>query len=149
LAIAGNGAERGALEALIDELGVGSRVHLLGHRDDVGALLAAADIFAMPSLWEGLPLALLEAMAAGKPIVASGISGIPEAITSETEGLLTRPGDLGELSAALYRLRTDPALRARLAERAGARARAEFSIEAMTTAYEEIYFKAVAARRSR
>jgi len=146
LVIAGNGSERGALEALIRELGMGERIQLLGHRDDVGDLLAAADIFAMPSLWEGMPLALLEAMAAGKPIVASGISGIPEAITTEAEGLLTRPGNLGELTAALRRLRTDPTLRQRLAQRSAARARTDFSIEAMTTAYEDVYYQALARR---
>jgi glycosyltransferase involved in cell wall biosynthesis len=140
LAIAGNGVERSRLEELVRELAVADRVHLLGHRSDVGDILAAADIFAMPSLWEGLPLALLEAMSAGKPIVASATSGIPEAITPEVDGLLTRPGDLEGLTAALHRLRIDSALRERLAERAAARARAEFSIEAMTTAYEEIYF---------
>ena len=64
------------------ELAVEDRVHLLGHRDNVGDLFAAADIFAMPSLWEGLPLALFEAMRAGKAIVASATSGIPEAIVA-------------------------------------------------------------------
>lgn len=141
LAIAGKGVERNRLEELTRELAVADRVHLLGHRDDVGDLLAAADIFAMPSLWEGLPLALLEAMSAGKPIVASATSGIPEAITPEIEGLLTRPGDLDGLTNAIHRLRVDPALRQRLAEYAAARARAEFSIEAMTTAYEQIYLR--------
>jgi glycosyltransferase involved in cell wall biosynthesis len=146
LAIAGNGPERGALEALISELGVASQVHLLGHRDDIGDLLAGADIFAMPSLWEGLPLSLLEAMSARKPIVASETSGIPEAVVPDIEGLLTRPGDLAELTAALHRLRTDPALRTRLADRAAVRARAEFSIDAMTNAYEDMYVSLVSRR---
>jgi glycosyltransferase involved in cell wall biosynthesis len=142
LAIAGRGSEQPSLEVLSRELGIEARVHLLGHRDDVGDLLAAADIFAMPSLWEGLPLALLEAMSAEKPIVASATSGIPEAIVADVDGLLTRPGDVEELAAAIHRLRIDPGLRRRLGERAGTRAREEFSIEAMTTAYEELYLAA-------
>jgi glycosyltransferase involved in cell wall biosynthesis len=143
LAIAGNGGERGTLDALCRELAVQDRVHLLGHRDDIGDLLAAADIFAMPSLWEGLPLALLEAMRAGKALVASATSGIPEAVVTEVDGLLTQPGDVAELTTALQRLLTDPALRERLATRAAFRGQTEFSIEAMAAAYEAIYASAV------
>jgi glycosyltransferase involved in cell wall biosynthesis len=139
LAIAGNGPERGALEALVASLKLDSRVQLLGHRDDVGDLLAAADIFAMPSLWEGLPLALLEAMAAGKPVVASATSGIPEAVTSEKNGLLTQPGSVPELDMALTRLLTDAPLRCRLAVCAERTARTVYSIEAMTAAYDDLY----------
>ncbi len=139
LAIAGNGPERVALEALCREMDVSDRVHLLGHRDDVGDLLAAADIFAMPSLWEGLPLALLEAMRAGKAIVASATSGIPEAVADDVDGLLTPPGDVARLTAALERVRAEPALRQRLANTALTRALTEFSIETMTAAYEELY----------
>jgi glycosyltransferase involved in cell wall biosynthesis len=144
LAIAGNGSERATLDALCRELGVEDRVHLLGHRDDIGDLLAAADIFAMPSLWEGLPLAVLEAMRAGKALVASATSGIPEAVVTEIDGLLTQPGDVAELTIALQRLLTDPALRERLGTRAAMRGQTEFSIEAMTAAYEAIYASAVA-----
>ncbi len=143
LAIAGDGGERHALEGLCRELGVGDRVHLLGHRDDVGDLLAAADIFAMPSLWEGLPLALLEAKRAGKAIVASATSGIPEAIVPEVDGLLTQPGNVEELAAALQRLVADPALRQRLAAKATSRGRAEFSIDTMSAAYERLYAAAL------
>jgi glycosyltransferase involved in cell wall biosynthesis len=144
LAIAGQGQERPVLEQLIGVLGVADRVQILGFRDDMPDVLAATDICAMPSLWEGLPLALLEAMAAGKPIVASETSGIPEAMTSGQDGLLTPPGDVDALGAALDQLLRDPALRARLGTAAAARAAAEFSLDAMVTAYEALY---VAARR--
>jgi glycosyltransferase involved in cell wall biosynthesis len=144
LAIAGQGQEREALELLAASLDVADRVHILGFRDDMPDVLAATDICAMPSLWEGLPLALLEAMAAGKPIVASETSGIPEAMTSGREGLLTAPGDVGALGAALDQMLRDPALRARLGRAAAARAAAEFSLDAMITRYETLY---VAARR--
>jgi len=140
LVIAGGGPEREPLQALARELRVDERVHLLGHRDDIGDILAAADIFAMPSLWEGLPLALLEAMATGKPVVASATSGIPEAITPEVEGLLTPPGDIDALRRALGRLLCDPVLRQQLGARAAGRAAAEFSIRAMTDRYESLYY---------
>jgi glycosyltransferase involved in cell wall biosynthesis len=144
LAVAGNGSERNTLETLCRDLGVQERVHLLGHRDDVGDLLAAADVFAMPSLWEGLPLSLLEAMRSGKAIVASATSGIPEAVVTEVDGLLTQPGDVAHLTVALHRLLTDPDLRERLAANAVIRGRTEFSIETMTAAYEALYVSAVA-----
>jgi glycosyltransferase involved in cell wall biosynthesis len=143
LAIAGGGPERARLETLRDELGVGARVHLLGHRNDVGDLLDAADVFAMPSLWEGLPLALLEAMAAGKPVVASATSGIPEAITPDVDGVLAPPGDVSALSTALQQLLSDGALRARLGAAAASRAARQFSIDTMTSAYERVYLDAV------
>ena len=149
LAIAGSGPERSALETLAGDLGIAARVHLLGHRDDIDDLLAATDIYAMPSLWEGLPLALLEAMAAGRPIVASATSGIPEAVDSEIDGLLTTPGELNELTMAIERLRTNAGLRHDLGERALRRARAEFSIDAMATAYEQIYLQAAKRLPSR
>lgn len=145
LAIAGGGAERDGLAALAGELGVQERVRLLGHRDDVPDLTAACDVFAMPSLWEGLPLALLEAMVAGKGIVASRTAGIPEAITDGVEGMLTTPGDVPELAAALRRLLTNGEWRTRLALAAQARAAAEFSIDSMADAYERIYVEALGA----
>jgi glycosyltransferase involved in cell wall biosynthesis len=147
LAIAGNGPERGPLDELVRALDLESRVHLLGHRDDIGDILAASDIFAMPSLWEGLPLSLLEAMSCGKPIVASATSGIPEAVTSEQDGLLVSPGSVEELTAALDRLLTDASLCQRLSERAAARGRAVFSIDAMTDQYEDTY-RSLAQRTS-
>jgi glycosyltransferase involved in cell wall biosynthesis len=141
LAIAGQGREREALVELSEELGVSDRVHILGFRDDMPDVLAAADIFAMPSLWEGLPLALLEAMAAGKPIVASATSGIPEAVTPELDGLLTAPGDVEALAAALQRVLGDAALRERLGSAAAARVAAEFSFDSMIRSYEALYLE--------
>jgi starch synthase (maltosyl-transferring) len=139
LAIAGRGRQKEPLQQLANELGIADRVHLLGHRDDVPDLQAAADVFVMPSLWEGLPLAILEAMFAGKPVVASAISGIPEAITSGEHGLLVPAGDPGALSAALRELLTDPARRAAFGAAARRRAEAEFTIGHMTDAYERLY----------
>ena len=148
VAIAGGrgGDQREALEAFAREHGFFDRLHLLTQREDIPNLLAAADIFTMPSLWEGLPLALLEAMLAGKAIIASGVSGIPEAIQDGVEGLLCAPGDVASLAGALGRLLPDPALRSRLAQAALGRARRDFTVAAMVDAYEACYRSALEAR---
>lgn len=133
------GSELPALQALIESQGAGGRVQILLERHDVPDLLAAADLFAMPSLFEGLPLALLEAMFAGCAIVASDIGGIPEAIQHERQGILVPPGDAGSLREGLQRLVFDPVLRRSLATAARERAEAEFTIARMVERYEQLY----------
>jgi glycosyltransferase involved in cell wall biosynthesis len=133
------GDQHELLLAFAREHGFAERVHILLRRDDVADILAAADVFAMPSLWEGLPLALLEAMLAGKPVVSSVHSGIPEAVTSGRDGLLVPAGDVPALSEALGRLLTDSGLRQQLASAALARAEREFTIARMTDRYEALY----------
>jgi glycosyltransferase involved in cell wall biosynthesis len=142
LAIVGGrgGPEREALESFAAGHGFADRMHILLNRDDVPSLLSAADVFCMPSLWEGLPLAVLEAMFASTAIVASATSGIPEAITSEREGLLVPPGDDAALAAALRRALESPAERARLAGAALRRAENDFTIGSMADAYERLYY---------
>jgi glycosyltransferase involved in cell wall biosynthesis len=140
VAIAGDRRDAApAIDAFLEERGWQRRVHLLGAREDVPDLLAAADIFAMPSLWEGLPLAVLEAMFAALPIVASETSGIPEAISSAQVGLLAPPGDVPALAAHLRALLDDAELRRRLGQAARVRALAEFTVAAMTDRYLAAY----------
>jgi glycosyltransferase involved in cell wall biosynthesis len=149
LMIAGNGVERERLETRIAAKGLASQVKLLGHRDDVPDLLAACDVFAMPSLWEGLPLALLEAMLAGKPVIASRTSGIPEAVNDGQDGLLTTPGDVAELATALRSVLADPARRAALGAAAGARATTTFTLDAMADGYEAVFRDALGRANGR
>ena len=111
----------------------------LGVRDDVPDLLAAADVFVMPSLSEGMPLALMEAMMARKPIIASEVGGIPEMVLQDECALLAPPGDPMALTAHLRRLLQDPALREKLGNAAGRRAAEVYSREAMTRHYEALY----------
>lgn len=139
LAIAGQGPERAALESQAERLGVADRVRLLGQRDDIADVQAAADIFAMPSYAEGLPLALLEAMFAESAIIASRVGGIPEAVREGVEALLAPPGDAEAWSHALARLLSDTPLRDRLGAAAKHRADAEFRIERMVDRYEALY----------
>ena len=149
LAIAGRREEAAAeLDARIAARGWAERAHLLGPRHDVPDLLAAADVFAMPSLNEALPMALLEAMFAGRAIVASAVGGIPEAVRPEREGLLVPPGAADALGVALTRLFADADLRQSLGDRARLRARAEYSLASMAEAHEALYYE-VAGRRRR
>jgi glycosyltransferase involved in cell wall biosynthesis len=120
LAIAGGGPLAAALASMAAPLG--PAVRFLGQRDDIPALLAAADLFVMPSVWEGQPLILQEALRAGRPIVATRVGGIPD-LTGEDAALLVRPGDPDELAAAVRRVLTGHGLARRLSAAALERAR--------------------------
>lgn len=139
LAIAGDGPQRAALAAQAETLGIGARLRLLGRRTDVADLLAAADLVAMPSRREGLGVAALEAMAAGRPLVASAVGGLGEAVQDGASGLVVPPGDVGALTAALGRLLGEPALRATLAEGGPRRIAEGFLASQMVAAYLELY----------
>lgn len=139
VAIAGRGEEEGNLRRLMAELGLESRVRLLGLRDDVGRLLSAADVFVQPSRSEGLPLAVLEAMAAGLPVVATRVGGMAEAIVENETGLMVAPGDPAELAEALRRLLESTDLRIRMGKAARVRAQAEFSVDTMARRYEGLF----------
>ena len=137
--LAGDGPERAPLEAEAERLGVADRVRFLGRREDVPQLLAACDVFALPSLYEGSSLAVLEAMAAGIPIVSSAIGGTEELIDDGHSGLLVAPGDAKALAAALRRVLDDPELRQSLAARARERVDAGLTREQMATRVTSIY----------
>jgi glycosyltransferase involved in cell wall biosynthesis len=121
-------------------------VHIVMGRNDVADLLALSDVFVMPSLWEGLPMALLEAMVAGKAVIASETAGIPEALTNGREGLLVPPGNLDALTHALESLLTDKERRERLGAAASQRAHREFTIEVMTDRYLSVYNRHIGVR---
>lgn len=149
LIIAGGagGQEHEPILQYINANGLRDRVHIALNRNDVVDLLALADVFVMPSLWEGLPMAVLEAMVARKAIVASEIAGIPEAIVDGREGLLVPPADAPALAAALREVLTNPARRAELAAAASARADQEFTVSVMADRYEALYAKAYSRRQ--
>jgi len=120
-------------------LGVAHRLHLLGLRSDVAALLMAADVFALPSLSEGLPLALLEAMFAGRPIVASDVGEVRAALNDGEAGLLVEPGNAEHLARALDWLLSHPDDAKRLGDAAARRAAAEYNITRMVARYADEY----------
>jgi glycosyltransferase involved in cell wall biosynthesis len=141
LIIAGGrgGDQHEALLKQVEDLALADKVNILLNRDDIPDLLAAATVFVMPSFREGLPMALLEAMLAGKAIVASRTAGIPEAITDGREGLLVSPGDTAALSRALDALITSGEKREELARFALDRANQDFTVQVMADRYERLY----------
>jgi len=143
LFLAGDGPLRETLTARIASLGLTHRVHLLGRRDDVAALLKAADVFVFPSRTEGLPNALLEAMAAGCAIVTTDVPGCRDLIVEEGSGLLVPYGDVEALRHAIDRLLTDEIKAKRLARRAQLDVINDFSIAKMFQAYEQAYQEAL------
>ena len=127
LVVIGDGPERAGLEARRDELGLGGRVRFLGAgtREDVVRLFRAADVALLTSAWENLPHTVLEALAAGTPVVATAVGGVPEVVRDGENGLLVPAGDIDAIAAALARLVGDDGLRERLA------AAAASSVEAL------------------
>jgi len=141
--IVGDGDRRGEIAGAIERYGAGGRVMLAGARRDIADLLAAADVFVLSSIREGLPVSLLEAMAAGTAIVATAVGGIPDAITDGESGLLVPPGDANVLADALARCLEDPGLRKRLGAAASLEVERRFSVnsavERIGTLYREMY----------
>ncbi|WP_428490249.1 glycosyltransferase family 4 protein [Rhodopila sp.] len=123
-------SDRGVdVAAVLQAAGLGSRLRMLGYRTDVAALLAAADIFTLPSRFEGLPMSVIEAMLTGLPVVATNVRGPAEQVVNEVTGLAVPPGDPAALGSALRRLVREPDLRARMGQ-AGRRRALEFYDEA-------------------
>ncbi|MBV9581350.1 MAG: glycosyltransferase [Chloroflexi bacterium] len=137
--IAGRGDLEDYLRDLSLEVGVADRVHVLGPRRDVPALMHAMDVFAMPSIWEGFGLVLLEAMAAGRPIVASRVATIPEVVLDGETGLLVPAGDPVALAEALADLARAPESARAMGEAGRQRLRQRFSIEKMVGDTELLY----------
>ena len=144
--VVGDGPERGRLERLADELGVPTL--FLGQRpnDEVPDLVAAMDVLVLSSRFEGMPLAVLEWMAAGKAIAASRVGGIPSMLEHEQEALLVPPRDYVALARAISRLLDDPAERQRLGDAARRRQQAEFrfdrTLDLLEALYERLYDEA-------
>lgn len=147
--IAGDGPERGRLEALTDRLGLTDRVTFLGFRDDMPQLLACADVAVLPSLAEGFPLAVLEAMTAMTPLVATAIGGTDEAIVDGVTGTLVPPRDAVTLATAVEQVLAQPAEARRRAEAAAAAVATEFSADRMVARVESVYEQLLATRERR
>jgi glycosyltransferase involved in cell wall biosynthesis len=147
VAIAGRGDEEARLRALATELGVADRLHLLGLRDDVDTVLAAADVFVQPSLSEGLPLAVLEAMAAGLPVVATRVGGVAEAVRDGETGYLVPSADPPALADALAKVLGSEDRGAAFGARGRMRAEQEFSIGVMAERYRNLYLRRLPSQR--
>jgi glycosyltransferase involved in cell wall biosynthesis len=140
--LVGDGPLRPELERQAIDLGLAGRVVFLGYRRDIPALLAGADVIVLPSLHEGLPLAVLEALAVGRPVVATAVDGTAELIDHESTGLLVRPGNPAELAEAIIRVLNDASLRERLGRHGRARA-AAFDQSAMIDRTVHVYERVI------
>jgi glycosyltransferase involved in cell wall biosynthesis len=125
-----------------------NRVHFLGLRTDIPDVLGAADIFVLSSDYEGNPLSVIEAMAAGLPIVSTAVGGVPELLQNGKEGFIVHPGHVNGLSEAMMTLLNDSNLRRAMGEAAAVRAKAKFDVSAMVRAYEELYEEVSAPYRT-
>jgi len=150
LLLVGDGELRPRLRALSEASGGSARTIFTGAREDIPRILAALDLFVLPSLWEGLPLALLEAMAAGLPVVASDVGGVPEILVDGETGCLVPPRDPAALAAAILEFVDHPEIRQRLGAAGQQRVKESFSaqnlVARLTALYEELLLKKGAAR---
>ena len=148
--IVGEGPERARLEALIGELGLERTVTLLGAwpAEDVADFVEALDVGVLSSRFEGMPLALLELLAAGKPVVATAVGGVPDLVEDGVHGLLVPPGDPPALADALVTLLRDPERRAAMGAAGRERQRSAFDFSAMVRRLEQRYEELLAGRTS-
>ncbi|MCL5960304.1 MAG: glycosyltransferase family 4 protein [Chloroflexi bacterium] len=142
--LVGDGPLRAEMELLAKSLGVARNVLFLGWRDDVVQVMSCADVVALSSLWEGLPYVLLEAMALGKPVVATDVGGNPEIVENERTGFIVPPRDEMSLAQGVLRLTEDPTAARRMGEAGRQRASEHFSLSKMMKLTEEVYSKALA-----
>lgn len=147
LAIIGEGSKRQDLERQVERMHLGDRVRLPGNREDVAALLAECDVFALSSLAEGIPLTILEAMAAELPVVATDVGGVCEAVVDGATGTLVPPSDPAALAAALGRYVRDGNLRQQQGRAGRERVESRFSVSAMVSAYTALYDALLTGRR--
>lgn len=139
LVLCGDGDQRSDLEALARSLGIENRVIFLGYRLDVPQILAALDLVLLPSCYEGLPLSVLEAWAASRPIIATTVPGIQELIRHNEDGWLVPPEDPEQMADGIRRILKDPVLGGRLSLSGRRRVFQEYGIEAMVVGYDRIY----------
>ncbi|MEJ7735793.1 MAG: glycosyltransferase [Chitinophagaceae bacterium] len=143
LLFVGEGELRSEAEKLAESLNVSEHILFENFRLDMPEVLNALDIYCLPSLWEGLPIGLLEAMSMGKAVIATAVDGSTEIITHNENGLLIQPGDTDQLASALLRLCSDRNCRLKLGTHAIATIQSRYNVIAMTRQIEEVYKKAL------
>jgi glycosyltransferase involved in cell wall biosynthesis len=149
LLLVGDGELRGPLERLARELGLTDRVHFTGWRRDLGAVYGATDVGVLSSINEGTPVALIETMVAGRPVVSTDAGGVRDIVAHERTGLVVPSGDAGVLADAMERLVRDPELRARLGRAARTEIASRFALERLNAEIDGFYREALAQKRHR
>jgi glycosyltransferase involved in cell wall biosynthesis len=145
--IAGDGPDRATLEALIHELGIGKNAFLLGRNEDMPSFYASLDLLVLSSRQEGLPMALLEGMASGLPLVATAVGEVPTIVLNNQTGILLPPEDVTALTAAIVKLLSEPASRKTYGTAARDLIRNEYSAERMMAEYLHLYHQAAQKTR--
>jgi len=148
LLVIGRGELEFALKERAEQLAIGAHIHFLGMRQDVPRLLSVLDAFVLPSLSEGLSLALLEAMASGKPVVATRVGGNPELIDHGRTGFLVQPEDAKDLAANLVKLLSDPGMMQEFGRQGAERVRQHFSMGQMVDRYRDLYARSLSVHHS-
>lgn len=143
--VVGEGSLRSQLTELIRDLKLDSHVRLLGERTDIPGVYASLDLFALASIAEGMPMVILEALASGRPVVATRVGAVEKLVLPEVTGLLVEPGDVTGLREAMLRCLGNPAFARQLAANGAQHVRRSFSAEAMARNYSEIYRQALCA----
>ncbi len=144
LLLVGDGPLRASMEEWVTQRGLDHRIQIAGWRPDIPELLKAADLLTLPSLWEGMPNIVLEAMAAGLPVVVSRVEGTEELIRDGETGLLVTPGLPIELERRIETVLTDPELCSRLKNAAQPAVQKLFTMDRMVSAYEQLYARLIA-----
>ncbi len=139
LCLVGDGPDRDQVERRAHELGVMRETLFLGYQEEVASFFAAFDVFVLPSANEGTPVTAIEALAAGKPVVATRVGGTPDVVRDGQDGFLVAPGDVDALADRLAELATDPKLRERMGEAARARVRERYSVERLVDDVDRLY----------
>jgi len=139
LLLVGRGEQETRLKKQVEALGLCRRVRFMGLRPDIAEVLAASDVFVLSSDWEGNPLAIMEAMSAGKPVISTAVGGVPELIKNGSSGLLVPQANSEAFARAVNRLATNPQMRRAMGTVAAKCATERFGVETMTEAYEELY----------
>lgn len=139
LCMVGDGPDREAVERRAKELGVMRRCLFLGYQDDVAPYYAAIDALLLPSVNEGTPVSAIEALASGRPVVATRVGGVPDVVRHGEDGFLVAPGDVDGLADSLARLAADPALRARLGEAGRARVLERYAVDRLIDDVDALY----------
>ncbi|RJP56310.1 MAG: glycosyltransferase [Candidatus Auribacter fodinae] len=143
LILVGTGREKERLKQLCEEYGLCDKINFAGFKTEIRSFLEQADIFILPSLWEGLPVALMEAMAFGCACVATDVGGVPELISDRQNGLLVPPGDSQALRNAIDCLHDSPDMRVMLGQAAAKTIREHFSVRKMIDTLSDVYTVAV------
>ena len=146
--LVGDGPARQSLQSLAADFGISDQVTFAGARNDMPAVYASFDLLVLPSLCEAMPMCVLEAMAAGKAVIATTVGSVPEVVDPEQTGILVEPGNVDSLAKALLRLIDSPRDRRRMGANGRIRATQHFSATAMSKTYLELYQRVVAVHKS-